>query len=172
MAIPLPRVPKLTMIAAMSKNGVIGQGHRIPWKVKSEQNFFRAVTMGHWCIVGRRTFETLPVLDGRKFAVITTQPHPKPTEDVIYFNSPREAIRELSRVTDHIMIIGGGQIYDELIDEADVIILSTMIMHCPADDYTVFFPNLPHNVKCRHKKHVEDTVCYTIKVWEKEKGFK
>jgi dihydrofolate reductase len=62
-------------IAAMSRNGVIGDGAGIPWRIAEELRWFRRKTLGNVVIMGRRTFESLPKpLDGRVNVVLTRHP--------------------------------------------------------------------------------------------------
>jgi dihydrofolate reductase len=62
-------------IAAMSRNGVIGRGSEIPWRIPEEFRWFRRMTLGSVVIMGRRTFESLPKpLDGRVTVVLTRHP--------------------------------------------------------------------------------------------------
>ncbi|HFP6079903.1 TPA: dihydrofolate reductase, partial [Escherichia coli] len=48
---------KLSLMVAISKNGVIGNGPDIPWSAKGEQLLFKAITYNQWLLVGRKTFE-------------------------------------------------------------------------------------------------------------------
>lgn len=62
-------------IAAVSRNGIIGRGNTIPWRITEEFKWFRRMTMGHAVIMGRKTFESLPKpLDGRVNVVLTRHP--------------------------------------------------------------------------------------------------
>ncbi|MGQ9093919.1 dihydrofolate reductase, partial [Klebsiella pneumoniae] len=62
---------KLSLMAAISKNGVIGNGPDIPWSAKGEQLLFKAITYNQWLLVGRKTFESMGALPNRKYAVVT-----------------------------------------------------------------------------------------------------
>ena len=77
---------KLSLIAAVSENGVIGSGLDIPWSVKGEQLLFKATTYNQWLIVGRKTFESMGKLPNRKYAVITRSELKSDDKDVFYFH--------------------------------------------------------------------------------------
>ena len=77
---------KLSLIAAVSENGVIGSGLDIPWSVKGEQYLFKAMTYNQWLIVGRKTFESMGKLPSRKYAIVTRSPVTSTDEDVLYFS--------------------------------------------------------------------------------------
>ena len=60
----------IAMIAAVARNGVIGDGGRMPWHLHEDLAHFRATTMGHTLLMGRRTFEAIGrVLPGRRHVV-------------------------------------------------------------------------------------------------------
>jgi len=67
--------PLLTLIAAVARNGVIGIGNRLPWHLPADLKHFKALTLGHAVIMGRKTWESLPEkfrpLPGRHNIVIT-----------------------------------------------------------------------------------------------------
>src|SRR5450432_4711658 len=68
---PAPSAP-LTFIAAVSRNGVIGKAGQIPWDLPEDRAFFRASTLGHAVIMGRRTWdEKGRPLDGRRNIVVS-----------------------------------------------------------------------------------------------------
>ena len=50
-------MPRLTLIIARARNGVIGKDNAMPWRIPGEQAYFKRVTMGHPIIMGRRTWE-------------------------------------------------------------------------------------------------------------------
>ncbi|SGZ03588.1 Dihydrofolate reductase [Moritella viscosa] len=62
---------KLSLMAAKSLNGIIGNGPDIPWRAKGEQLLFKAMTYNQWLLVGRKTFESMGSLPNRKYAVIS-----------------------------------------------------------------------------------------------------
>jgi len=67
-----PTVPALALIAAVARNGVIGAGNALPWRLPDDLKRFRALTTGHAVIMGRRTWESLPhALPGRQNIVVT-----------------------------------------------------------------------------------------------------
>jgi dihydrofolate reductase len=67
--------PRLTLIVARARNGVIGKDNAMPWKIPGEQAYFKRVTMGHPIIMGRKTWESIGrPLPGRRSIVITRNP--------------------------------------------------------------------------------------------------
>ena len=77
---PLPdedapaKAPALALIAAVAKNGVIGAGNALPWRLPADLKRFRALTLGHAVIMGRKTWESIGrPLPGRQNIVVTRQ---------------------------------------------------------------------------------------------------
>lgn len=69
-----PRGPFI--VVAVARNGVIGADGKLPWHLPADLRRFKALTMGHALIMGRKTFESLPgLLPGRRHIVLTRNPH-------------------------------------------------------------------------------------------------
>ncbi|MGV1009472.1 MAG: dihydrofolate reductase [Dermatophilaceae bacterium] len=99
----------ITMIAAVARNGVIGDGERMPWHLPQDLAHFRATTMGHTLLMGRRTFAAIGrVLPGRRHIVLTRDRawhHP----GVEVAHSFEEGLA-LAGPTE-VFVAGGGQVY-------------------------------------------------------------
>ena len=94
----------IEVIIATDSNGGIGYNGFMPWSVKLETFIFKVKTMGHFLIVGKNTFKTLPILENRYIAVVTSDPGPN------HFDTVEKAIEFCAG--NKIFIIGGGKIYD------------------------------------------------------------
>ncbi|HKU93510.1 MAG TPA: dihydrofolate reductase, partial [Sphingomicrobium sp.] len=67
--------PRVTIVVARARNGVIGRGGKLPWHISADLKRFKALTMGSAMVMGRRTFESLPgLLPGRRHIVLTRDP--------------------------------------------------------------------------------------------------
>lgn len=70
--LPSTHPPRLTLIAAVAKNGVIGAGNALPWRLPEDLKRFKAITFGHPIIMGRKTWESLGrPLPGRTHIVVS-----------------------------------------------------------------------------------------------------
>ena len=101
----------VTMIAAVGRNGVIGDGLTMPWHISEDLKYFKRTTMGHPMVMGRRTFDSMGVLPGRRSIVVTRQTewrHP----DVETAHSLVEALA-LAGPADEVFVVGGGEVYRE-----------------------------------------------------------
>ena len=68
-------IPKLTLVVAIAKNGVIGRDGNLPWRLSSDMKRFKAVTMGKPVLMGRKTWDSLPrkPLPGRQNLILTRE---------------------------------------------------------------------------------------------------
>lgn len=113
----------VTMIAAVGRNNVIGDGTSMPWHLPQDLEHFKATTLGHTMIMGRRTFEAIGrVLPGRRTIVITRQQdwrHP----GVETAHSLADALF-LAGPGDEIFVVGGGEVYAEAMPYAARLVIT------------------------------------------------
>lgn len=132
---------KLTFVAALAENRVIGSRNDLPWHIPEDLKHFRQVTQGKPCLMGKNTFDSImnrlgKPLPGRKNIVISRQADYSPPAGVLKFDSPAAALKALQDEPE-VMVIGGGQIYAQLIDQADKLLLTEVHRVIDGD---VFFP--------------------------------
>jgi len=128
---------KISLIAAMAENRVIGRHGRIPWKIPGEQKIFKKITMGHVVIMGRKTFESLDQpLPGRTNIIVTRQTEYR-ADGCIVAHDLTGAIKCCPADEDEAFICGGGQLYQEALPLADRIYLSVIPGKMAGD---TFFP--------------------------------
>jgi dihydrofolate reductase len=165
---------RIAMIAGVAENGVIGSDQTIPWRVPSDMAFFKRTTMGKPIIMGRKQFETVgKPLPGRTNIVITRQQGYQP-EGVLVFNDIEAALARASEIAradgvDEMMIIGGGELYAQLMDRADRLYITHIDLH-PAGD--VVFPAIaPEQWTVVDLPEVtpspKDEATYRVKVYER-----
>lgn len=155
---------KLSLIAAMAKNRVIGNGMNIPWKVYGEQLLFKALTYNQWILVGRKTFESMGILENRKYAVVTRSRFIHENENVKVFNSVDVALNEMSKITNHLIVSGGGQIYNELIDKVNTLHISVVDVEHDGD---IYFPQIPEDFKLVFQQDFESNLNYSYQIWQR-----
>ena len=133
----------LSIIVAVSENNVIGRNNDLPWHLPADMKFFKDKTMGHFVIMGRKNFDSIPdtyrPLSGRSNVVVTHQ------KDFHFAglqvaNSIDKAIKlAIENGETECFIIGGGEIFRQSIDRCDKIYLTRIHHHIDGD---VFFPEL------------------------------
>jgi dihydrofolate reductase len=112
---------RLSLIVAYARNGVIGRGGALPWRLPEDMARFKRITMGHPVIMGRKTWDSIgKPLPGRRNIVVTRNPgwHADGAEVA---RSLEEAIELCGDVPD-VFVIGGAQIYAEALPRADAIV--------------------------------------------------
>lgn len=135
---------KLSLIVAVAENGVIGNKNELPWKISSDLKYFKEKTMGKPIIMGRKTFQSIGrPLPGRVNIVITRDSGFVP-EGVITAHTLEMALdvgknMALVKGVDEVMVIGGAQIYDLTLPDADRLYLTRVHGDIEGD---TFFPPL------------------------------
>lgn len=111
-AMPGPR-PEIALIWAQARGGVIGRGGTIPWRLPEDMAHFRALTLGHPVVMGRRTWDSLPArfrpLPGRRNLVLTRSTDWQP-DGCEAFTDADELLLKCEHAA-RIWIIGGAEIY-------------------------------------------------------------
>lgn len=103
--------PRVTAIAAVARNGVIGAGNAIPWRLEGDFPRLRRLTMGGVLVMGRRTFDSIGrPLPGRESYVVTRNPEWQ-APGVRVFDSVDAAIDAALATEKPVWIFGGGEIY-------------------------------------------------------------
>lgn len=115
---------RVCLIVAVARNGVIGRDGGLPWRLSSDLKMFQRLTMGKPLIMGRRTFQSLgKPLDGRDNLVVTRDRRftARGAEVFSGLNEALERAHVLAakRGADEIMIIGGAELYAQVLDRAD-----------------------------------------------------
>lgn len=133
----------ISLIVAVAKNGVIGHNGGLPWRLSSDLKIFRRLTMGKPMIMGRRTFQSLgKPLDGRDNIVVTRDlSFASPGIDVACDLASALAmarVKAVQRDVNEIMVIGGADIYRQVLPEATRLYWTEVDAE-PAGD-TVFAP--------------------------------
>ncbi len=126
----------IAIIAAVARNGVIGADGAMPWRLSSDLRRFKALTLGHPVVMGRRTFEAIGrPLPGRPNIVVSRRGDFAP-DGAIAAASLEAALAEagrLARDSGTVFVIGGGEIYRAALPLADRLYI-THIAAEPAGD--------------------------------------
>lgn len=138
--------PKIHIVAAVAQNNVIGKTNDLPWYIPEDLKRFKELTLGKTVLMGRKTYESIlkrlgKPLPERKHIVITRQEDFNPNHpDVVVLHDIQTALDGLK---DDVMVIGGGEIYKQVMPLADVL----HITHIHKDiDGDTFFPEIDNVV--------------------------
>jgi dihydrofolate reductase len=159
-------VARLSIIVAMARNRVIGRGGKLPWRLSADLKRFKALTMGHHIVMGRRTFESIGLpLPGRISIVLRRRASPY---DFEFFGEGGQPLRlyagerhalaadpmgmlplakahdldealALARDDDEVFVIGGAEIYELVLPRADRLYVTWVDADVEGDR---FFPEL------------------------------
>jgi dihydrofolate reductase len=164
----------MSLVVAVSSTGVIGANNALPWRLPSELKRFKALTMGHPVVMGRKTHEAIGrPLPGRDNIVVTRgEVVDNPLIHTV--NSVEEALALAARFAatrkkNEIMIIGGAQIYEQVRAKADRFYLTRVHMQAEGD---TLFPELKlqrwqETSREDVKASEGDTADYTVHVYER-----
>ena len=144
------------LIAAVSKNGVIGKRGKLPWHFKKDLERFKNLTMGHCVVFGRKTFQLLKELKGRKVIVLSRDENFKKGK-IIVKHSVEEIVNNYLISKEICFIAGGEEIYKEFLPFCDTIYLSLIDKEFSGDK---FFPTFEMNQfeKLFSEKVIDDGV--------------
>jgi dihydrofolate reductase len=165
---------KLVLVAAVADNGVIGEGGRLPWRLKSDMQHFRAVTMGKPVVMGRKTYLSLAKpLVGRTNIVVSRAPTfaapgvlAAPTLEAALTAARGDALR---REATEIAIIGGADIYAQTMPAADRLVITRVHLQ-PAGDtrFPAIDPAVWQEVgRSERQTGPQDDAGFTLLVYER-----
>ena len=130
----------LAMIAAVAKNGVIGQGGALPWHLPEDMKHFRALTTGHAVIMGRKTFESIGRPLPKRRNIVITRARDRLITGCEVANDLLSAVALAESDDACPFIIGGAAIYREAMHLATRLYLTEVDRDVEGD---VYFPAVP-----------------------------
>jgi dihydrofolate reductase len=134
---------KITIIAAVANNHVIGADNKLLWHMPADLKHFKSLTMGHTMIMGRKTFESIgKSLPGRRTIVVTRkEDYNAQGSDIA--NSLEDAFKMLKK-SEEGFVVGGAEIYQQTIDlhQAHKLIITRIFASFEGD---AFFPDVDPN---------------------------
>jgi len=130
---------RISLVAAIARGGVIGREGTLPWRIPEDMVRFRALTMGHPVVMGRRTWDSLPVrfrpLPGRRNVVVT--------RNVMWAGDGAERAGSLEDALEllgdvrRVFVIGGAELFAQALPLAQELLLTEIDAEFEGD---TFFP--------------------------------
>jgi dihydrofolate reductase len=155
---------KISLIAAMAENRVIGRGATIPWDLPDDRRYFREHTWGHPIVMGRKTFETLDgPLPGR-LNIVLTRDRGYRAEGCLVVHE-RDEVLAVASDAEEIFICGGGEVYREFLPLADRIYLTVLHQELEGN---VLFPEIPGEFVVVSRETVAEPLPHSFIVYEKK----
>lgn len=137
----MPYASEIMLVFARAQNGVIGNKNSMPWHILADLKHFKALTLGHPMIMGRRTFESLPGLLPKRPHIVLTHNENWQADGVEVAHDLEEAIRLAEKYSPQIAVIGGANIFRQFWDRADRIELTEIYRDYQGDTF-VDLPDL------------------------------
>jgi dihydrofolate reductase len=163
---------KISIIAAIADNFAIGKSNKLLWHLPADLKHFKELTSGHCIIMGKRTYNSLPIrpLPNRKNIVLTTMLSEAVREGYFEVESIEEAL-DLCEKEKQVFIIGGATVYKQSIDKADSMYLTWVHGQFEAD---AFFPKINFNKwkevsREEHEADEKNPYPYTFVYYERMK---
>ncbi|MEG1718438.1 MAG: dihydrofolate reductase [Bacteroidales bacterium] len=127
----------LALVVAVAQNGVIGKNNDLLWHISDDLKRFKSLTIGHTIIMGRHTYESFPngALPKRQHWVLSSSMFSDiPSVEVV--PSVEEILKKLSqKKEDTAFVIGGGQIYRQLLPYCQKVYLTKVYVHLEGDTF-------------------------------------
>ncbi|MEQ1721527.1 MAG: dihydrofolate reductase [Nitrosomonas sp.] len=136
------KLPFLSLLVAMSKNRVIGKNNQLPWHLPEDLKHFKALTMGHPIIMGRKTYESIgKVLPGRTNIIVTRQKNYVIPSAIVVdsIQSAFAAGLKENSAKNEAFVIGGEEIFHQALTFSQRIYLTEIQKTFDGD---TFFPAL------------------------------
>src|SRR5688572_4076767 len=136
---PADRAATLSLVVAMDEGRVIGRGGTLPWRLPNDLKHFKQTTLGRTVLMGRRTWDSLHVqpLPGRDNWVLSRDPEFRPAGARV-FATLADALAAHGQ--GELMVIGGADLYRQVLPRADRIYLTQV--HGRIADGDAWFPEL------------------------------
>lgn len=163
---------KISLIAAMARNRVIGIENRLPWKLPADMKWFRQHTLGKPIVMGRKTFESFGgrPLPERHNIVITRDSHYQ-AEGASVVHTIDAAIAAAGDV-EELMIIGGASFYEQMLPVADRMYLTFVDMQVEGDAWFPAYDESEWRQVERHDHLPDDKnpCAYSFVIFERTKN--
>ena len=149
-------------IAAVSRNGIIGSGGKIPWHLPLDFRWFKHKTLGGILFMGRKTYEGIgKPLPGRTTYLISRQAHiDNLPPEVVICNDWKGEVMSLEYTEKAIWVCGGAEIYKELLPHCSRLYLTRVKQDMSGDAH---FPELPESFYCDQLIHENDA--FLVERW-------
>jgi dihydrofolate reductase len=165
---------RIVLVAAIGENNVIGRNGQLPWRLKSDLQHFRRLTLNKPVVMGRRTFESIGKLLKDRTNIVVTRDLSRAASGAVLATSIEEALAYAHddakrRGVDEIMVIGGNDVFAATLPLADR--LEITHVHA-APDGDVFFPPIDSGVwrevsRQDYPAGPQDDAPFTVAAYEK-----
>ncbi len=147
--------PRISILVAMARNRTIGVNNTLPWRCPEDLKRFKALTMGHHIVMGRKTYDSIgKPLPGRITVVVTRNRNLK-IEGCLIAHSLQEAIDACAEEAE-IFIVGGAELYTQALPIADTLYITEILQDVAGDAHFPEF-DVTHWREFSREPHQQET---------------
>lgn len=148
--------PRIALIAALAQNRVIGVNNTLPWRLPEDLQHFKALTMGHHILMGRKTFESIGrALPGRTTVIISRTAYRAPAGCLVADSIP--AAIAACADDEEIFFVGGAQLYEQALPLAERLYLTEIQAEFAGDAWFPQFEPADWVTFSRDQRHDSNT---------------
>ena len=161
-------MPKINLIVAMANKRTIGLDNQMPWHLPADLKHFKAITLKHPIIMGRKTYQSIgKALPGRRNIVVTRNTDFQ-LDDAEVVNDLQQAVNLCDEAAE-IMIIGGANIYQQMLAKADRLYLTFIDLDIEGDTHFPDWQGLGFSETASEQHHPDEKNPYAYRFVTLEK---
>ena len=130
---------KITLVAAIASNNVIGKKNSLPWNIPEDLKRFKQMTSGHTILMGRKTFDSIGRPLPNRQNIVMTKDENFEREGIKVINDFDEALELIKESNEDIFVIGGSKIYELFEPVANSLAITRILKDFEGD---AFFPDI------------------------------
>ena len=130
---------KITLVAAIASNNVIGKENSLPWNIPEDLKRFKQMTSGHTILMGRKTFDSIGRPLPNRQNIVMTKDENFEKEGIKVINDFDEALELIKESNEDIFVIGGSKIYELFEPVANSLAITRILKDFEGD---AFFPDI------------------------------
>lgn len=160
---------QLSIIVAVANNNVIGINNTLPWHLPEDLKRFKALTMGHHIIMGRKTYESLGRLLPGRTTIIVTRNKGYQVEGAVVVHSLEEAV-EACGEDDEAFLIGGAELYQVGLHMADKLYITEVHATFEGDAFLPSFDLAQWQESSRERHEAKNGLVFSYVTYQRAKG--
>ena len=162
----------VTLIVAMGENNEIGYQNQLLWHLPKDLKHFKEETTNHPIVMGRKTFESIGKALPNRTNIVISNKKDWFEEGILIVGSIKEALKFAKKIDENIFVIGGGSIYGQTIEFADVLKVTLVKTTLKAD---TFFPKIKAKEFTKteeicFEKDEKNAFDFCFQTWERKKA--
>jgi dihydrofolate reductase len=134
---------KITLVAAIASNNVIGKENSLPWNIPEDLKRFKQMTSGHTILMGRKTFDSIGRPLPNRQNIVMTKDENFEREGIKVINDFDEALELIKESNEDVFVIGGSKIYELFEPVANSLAITRILKDFEGD---AFFPDINWNL--------------------------